>query len=134
MNKSILRFFRFRKKRRINSLTDFLMAVKNDEFEPEFSGEELNYYGPISLTDDKTNNYAKVALDLKLIHGLSIGAINEYMPGLYVNSPVLTPQGEEYLREQSIFNKYPFFEKILLVVLTGIVSALTTLAVQFFTA
>ena len=119
--------------RKINTLTDFLMAVKANELKPDFDGQMLSQFGPLMVTDDQINNYASVSIEFKLVSGIGLGSMGEDVPGLYVNSPVLTPNGEEYLRNQNLFKKYPVFEKTLLVVITGIVSALTTLLVQYLT-
>lgn len=119
--------------RKINSLTDFLMAIKNNELQPDFSGDEFYRYGPIMITDDLINNYAQLSLNLGLVIGLQTTIFDHQVPGIFVESPILTPKGEQYLRDQNLLKKYPLLEKILLVILTGIVSALTTLGVQFLT-
>lgn len=87
----------------------------------------------MTYSDDVTNSFAQLALDKGYAKGFK-PADHKYPDNhvIYIYTPIITPEGEKYLREQKLFQKYPFIEKVTLVVISGTVSAITALLVNHF--
>ena len=124
--------FKFRKKKKYKGYTliSLLTAIKKRKLIFDIHPEEYNAnFPPLAFVSERDISIARVAIDSGFVVGLDTTFFND---ALSLESPVLTPAGEQYLNDQSIFKKYPIVEKAFTIILTGIVSALTTLVVSYF--
>ena len=116
------------------NMKEMLKIIKNNNFPLDFEENERGYGSyPVVYCSNLEKNIAEVAIKDQLVEGLDTRLDNNDMWMIIASSPTLTPKGEEYLKNNNFFNKHPFLEKLLLVILTGIISAITTLLVNYFT-
>ena len=124
-------------KKKIHSFTnisELLKIVKNDNFPVDIMENEMSNNSPaMYYASELEKNIVDIAIENKYVIGLDTNYFQNYVPVIISNSPVLTPEGVSYLSSQSIWNKYPIIEKLLIILLTGAFSAVTTLLINHFT-
>lgn len=112
--------------KKIKSHKHFLKIVTHQKLHKMYTSEKYgNDY--IVIADDNLMHYINNALSNNYVSGLEIAELKGGRSGVIVNSPIITPFGEEYLATQSFFVKHPIVEKVLLVIVAGVFSAVTTL-------
>lgn len=127
----IFKLWKRRKALKFDSLTALLVLIKKQKLPYDVSSKDLNGHPPLLFVSELDVSIAQVAIQSGFIHGLETTEY-QYIPAFIVDNPVLTPSGEIYLRDQSIFKKYPIIEKTFTIILTGVVSAITTLLINYF--
>lgn len=79
----------------------------------------------VSLDDDLF--VVSIAIDNEYVRGIELD-VEDLLPGLKIRYPSVTVLGENFLRNQTFFNRHPFLEKVVI----ALISSIITLLIGYF--